>query len=128
MGIKCLLKFIMEFPELIKVVDRSTLKNKRVAVDISILIYRIIISVRSSGADFTNQKGEVTSHILGLFNKTMEFLSIGVIPVYVFDGKPPSIKFKTIESRKQIRKKALEKMELATTEDDKIIYFKCVTN
>jgi len=124
MGIKCLLKFINEFPELIKIVDRSTLKNKKVAIDISILIYRIIISVRSSGADFTNQKGDITSHILGLFNKTMEFLSIGVIPVYVFDGKPPSIKFKTIENRKQIRKKALEKMELAITEDDKIKYFK----
>jgi flap endonuclease-1 len=100
------------------------LKNNKIAIDISILIYRIIISVRNSGADFTNQKGEVTSHILGLFNKTIELLSIGIIPVYVFDGKPPSIKYKTIEGRKQVRKKALEKMEQAVTEEDKIKYFK----
>jgi flap endonuclease-1 len=124
MGIKCLLKFINEFPELIKNVDRNSLKNNKIAIDISILIYRIIISVRNSGADFTNQKGEVTSHILGLFNKTIELLSIGIIPVYVFDGKPPSIKYKTIEGRKQVRKKALEKMEQAITEEDKIKYFK----
>jgi flap endonuclease-1 len=124
MGIKCLLKFINEFPELIKTVDRNSLKNNKIAIDISILIYRIIISVRNSGADFTNQKGEVTSHILGLFNKTIELLSIGIIPVYVFDGKPPSIKYKTIEGRKQVRKKALEKMEQAVTEEDKIKYFK----
>jgi flap endonuclease-1 len=124
MGIKCLLKFINEFQDLIKIVDKSTLNKKKIAIDISILIYRIIISVRSSGADFTNQKGEITSHILGLFNKTIELLSIGIIPIYVFDGKPPSLKFKTIEGRKQVRKKALEKMELALSEEDKIKYFK----
>jgi len=124
MGIKCLLKFINETPELIKTVDKASLKNKKIAIDISIIIYRIIISVRNSGADFTNQKGEITSHILGLFNKTTELLQMGIIPVYIFDGKPPSIKIKTIEARKLIRKKALEKMELALTEDEKIKYFK----
>jgi flap endonuclease-1 len=124
MGIKCLLKFINEFPDLIKFVDRNSLNKKRIAIDISILIYRIIISVRNSGADFTNQKGEITSHILGLFNKTIEFLSLGIIPVYVFDGKPPSLKYKTIEERKEGRKKALEKMEQSISEDEKIKYFK----
>jgi flap endonuclease-1 len=83
-----------------------------------------MISVRNSGADFTNQKGQITSHILGLFNKTIELLQMGIIPVYVFDGKPPSIKYKTLEGRKLIRKKALEKMDSATTEEDKIKYFK----
>ena len=124
MGIKCLLKLINETPELIQNVDNSRYKFKRIAIDISILIYRIIISVRNSGADYTNQKGEITSHILGLFNKTVDLLSNGIIPVYIFDGKPPDIKNKTIESRKQIRKKALEKLETATNEQDKIKYLK----
>lgn len=124
MGIKCLLKFINEFPELIQQVDNSKYKFKRIAIDISILIYKIIISVRNSGADYTNQQGEVTSHILGLFNKTIELLKLNIIPVYVFDGKPPNIKSKILENRKQIRKKALEKLEYATTEEDKIKYLK----
>jgi len=124
MGIKCLLKFINEMPELIQNVDNSRYKFKRIAIDISILIYRIIISVRNSGADYTNQKGEITSHILGLFNKTVELLNNGIIPVYIFDGKPPDIKNKTIENRRQIRKKALEKLETAITEQDKIKYLK----
>lgn len=124
MGIKCLLKFLTETPELIKNVDNSKYKFKRIAIDISILIYRIVISVRNSGADYTNQKGEITSHILGLFNKTIELLSYGIIPVYVFDGKPPNLKSKTLENRKTIRKKALEKLESATTEEDKIKYLK----
>jgi flap endonuclease-1 len=84
MGIKCLLKFINEIPEVIKVIDKDNFKNKKIAIDISILIYKIIISVRNSGADFTNQKGEITSHILGLFNKTIELLQLGIIPVYIF--------------------------------------------
>ena len=88
------------------------------------MIYKIIISVRNSGADYTNQQGEVTSHILGLFNKTIELLKLNIIPVYVFDGKPPNIKSKILENRKQIRKKALEKLEHATTEEDKIKYLK----
>jgi len=124
MGIKCLLKFINESPELIQQVDNSKYKFKRIAIDISILIYKIIISVRNSGADYTNQQGEVTSHILGLFNKTIELLKLNIIPVYVFDGKPPNIKSKILENRKQIRKKALEKLEYATTEEDKIKYLK----
>ena len=124
MGIKCLLKFINETPDLIQYVDNSKYKFKRIAIDISILIYKIIISVRNSGADYTNQQGEITSHILGLFNKTIELLKLGIIPVYVFDGKPPSIKNKILENRKQIRKKALEKLHNAITEEDKIKYFK----
>jgi len=124
MGVKCLLKFINETPELIQNVDNSKYKFKRIAIDISILIYKIIITVRNTGADYINQKGEITTHILGLFNKTIELLNYNIIPVYVFDGKPPNIKNKTLENRKQIRKKALEKLEQAITEEDKIKYFK----
>ena len=124
MGVKCLLKFINEIPELIQNVDNSKYKFKRIAIDISILIYKIIITVRNTGADYINQKGEITTHILGLFNKTIELLNYNIIPVYVFDGKPPNIKNKTIENRKQIRKKALEKLEQAITDEDKIKYFK----
>ena len=122
MGIKCLLKFINE-----EKIKKENFKNKKIAIDISILIYKVIISIRNSGADFTNQKGEITSHILGLFNKTIELLHNNIIPVYVFDGKPPELKYKTLEDRKNNKKKAFDKMELAETEEDKIKYFKrCV--
>lgn len=129
MGIKCLLKLNEELG-LIKKIKLENYKYKKIAIDISILIYRIVISVRNSGADFTNKKGDITSHILGLFNKTMDMLKNGILPIYVFDGKPPSIKNKTIEERKNIRKKALEKFENAENEEDKIKYFKrsaCIT-
>jgi flap endonuclease-1 len=71
----------------------------------------------------------ITSHILGLFNKTLSFLEKGIIPVYVFDGKPPQLKQKILDTRRQIRKKAMTKLEDDAISDvDRIKYFKrCVS-
>ena len=40
---------------------------------------------------------------------------MGIKPVYVFDGKPPSLKSAEIEKRKQIKKEATVKYEKAIT-------------
>lgn len=131
MGIKNLLKFLSEYDKtilegdkIIKEIDISQYKGKKIAIDISILIYQIVIAIRNSGSDLTNNKGEITSHILGIFNKTINFLDKGIIPVYVFDGKPPQLKYKVLDARKQVRKRALDKLSDATTELDKIKYLK----
>jgi flap endonuclease-1 len=124
MGIKNLLKFISEYPNIIKYKDTTEYIGKKIAIDISILLYQVIISIRSSGSDLTNSKGEITSHILGLFNKTLHFLDRGITPVYVFDGKPPKLKSKILDTRKQIKLKALEKLSQAISKEDKIKYLK----
>jgi len=124
MGIKNLLKFLSEFPELIKEKESTEYYGKKIAIDISILMYQVVIAIRNSGSDLTNNKGEVTSHILGLFNKTLLFLEKGIIPVFVFDGKPPQLKQKILDTRKLIRKKALEKLSDAQNDIDKIKYLK----
>ena len=124
MGIKNLLKFLSEHPEIIKEKDHTEYYGKKIAIDISILMYQVVIAIRNSGSDLTNEKGDITSHILGLFNKTISFLEKGIIPVFVFDGKPPQLKQKILDARKQIRKKALEKLSDAQTDSDKIKYLK----
>ena len=124
MGIKNLLKFLSEFPDILKPTHAGDYKLKKIAIDISILMYQVVIAIRNSGSDLTNDKGEITSHILGLFNKSLSFLDKGIIPVYVFDGKPPQLKQKLLDNRKQVRKRALEKLEEAQTESDKIKYLK----
>jgi flap endonuclease-1 len=124
MGIKNLLKFLSDYPEVIKEKNPEDFHGKKIAIDISILMYQVVIAIRNSGSDLTNDKGEITSHILGLFNKTLSFLEKGIIPVYVFDGKPPQLKQKILDVRKQIRKKALEKLSDAQNEEDKIKYLK----
>lgn len=124
MGIKNLLKLINMYPDLIEEKNLSDYKNKKIAIDISILLYQVVISVRSTGSDLTNSKGEITSHILGLFNKTIKLLENRIIPIYVFDGKPPDLKKKVLDLRRNVRKKAEEKMSNAETEEEKIKYFK----
>jgi flap endonuclease-1 len=124
MGIKNLLKFLSEKPNIVKKINLNDYHGKKIAIDISILIYQVVISIRNSGADLTNKNGDMTSHILGLFNKTINFLEKGIIPVYVFDGKPPELKKKVIDTRKNIKKKAIEKLQEATTKEDKIKFLK----
>jgi len=57
-------------------------------------LYQFLIAVRS-GPEFqnlTNEAGEVTSHLQGMFYRTIRMLDAGIKPVFVFDGKPPTMK------------------------------------
>ena len=127
MGIKNLLKLLNQKEGIIIKKKNSDYKGKIIAIDISILIYQVVISIRNTGTDLTNNKGEITSHILGIFNKTLVLLEKGIIPLYVFDGKPPKIKSRLLRNRKNVRSKALEKLEKTTDEKERIKYFKrCV--
>lgn len=124
MGIKNLLKFLSNYDGILKEINDDDFNKQKVAIDISIILYKVIIAIRNTGADLTNKKGEVVSHILGLFNKTIYLLKRNIIPIYVFDGKAPDLKSKVIQERKEIKKKAWEKLETITNEKDKIKYFK----
>ena len=124
MGIKNLLKFLSDYPEILNEKETNEYYGKKIAIDISILIYQVVIAIRNSGSDLTNDKGDITSHILGLFNKTISFLEKGIVPVFVFDGKPPQLKQKTLEARKQIKKKALDKLSDDLSDEDRIKYLK----
>jgi flap endonuclease-1 len=56
-------------------------------------------------------------------------LNMKIIPIYVFDGKPPEFKNKTINNRKEIKQKASEKLSNEDmNEEDKIKYFKRTVN
>ena len=72
MGIKNLLKFLSEYSNIIQEKDIKTYYGKRIAIDISIIMYQVVIAIRNSGSDLINNKGEICSHILGLFNKTLK--------------------------------------------------------
>ena len=64
MGIKNLLKFLNHFPDLVVETDINEYTGKKIAIDISILLYQVVISVRNTGTDLTNKQGEITSHIV----------------------------------------------------------------
>lgn len=62
----------------------------------------------------TNADGETTSHIQGMFNRTIRFLGEGLKPAFVFDGKAPTMKSGELQKRRQKRKKAEEELQKAT--------------
>jgi flap endonuclease-1 len=128
MGIKNLLKFLLQKSYGIKSILITDYSNKKIAIDTSIILYQSVITIRNSGNDLINKKGELSSHILGLFNKTIELLENKISPLYVFDGKPPDIKKDMLNARKQVRQKALEKLSMATDEKTKIKYLKKAVN
>jgi len=122
MGIKGLAKLLSdEAPDSIREVPLSSLQGRRIAIDASMAIYQFLIAVRSGGpnnaaAMLTNADGETTSHIQGIFNRTIRFLSEGIRPVYVFDGKPPSLKSCELVKRRERREKAQKELLVAQEE------------
>lgn len=121
MGIKSLLPLINRVAGdyAVKNYQLDDFSGMKVAVDASLLIYQIVLGIRSRGGDMTNKEGRITSHLYGIFFKVNNLLKHGIIPIFVFDGKPPLEKEKTIEKRKEIKTKALEAIKDANEDDKK---------
>lgn len=100
--------------------EKTTLESfssKVVAIDAYNAIYQFLAIIRGpDGLPLTDSAGKVTSHMSGLFYRNINFLSLGIRPVYVFDGKPPSLKSAEIERRKQAKKEATIKYENAVSQ------------
>lgn len=116
---------IFGLPKLIKAVagraavrtyqlDKFKDKGWTVAVDTSLMIHQTVIAIRSCGKDMKNKSGQLTSHLQGLFFKTIIFLEHGITPIHVFDGKASDLKQKTIlirTARKDLASKKLESLD-----------------
>jgi flap endonuclease-1 len=55
----------------------------QVAIDASMSIYQFLIAVRSEGNQLQNEAGETTSHLMGMFYRTVRMVDNGIKPVYV---------------------------------------------
>ena len=98
----------------------NDLHDRVVAIDAYNVIHQFLSSIRGrDGTPLKNSKGEITSHISGLFYRTGNLVDARIRPVYIFDGKPHPLKMKTIQERKNRKeiaekeyKEALEKGDL----------------
>jgi flap endonuclease-1 len=87
----------------------SDLKGKLIAIDAYNMLYQFLSSIRQmDGSYLTDSKGQVTSHLIGLFSRMSKLLSYGIKPIMVFDGKPSELKKTILDKRKQIKEKAQE--------------------
>jgi flap endonuclease-1 len=84
-------------------------------------IYSFLIAVRSDGQQLMNETGETTSHLMGLFYRTMRMVENGIKPLYVFDGAPPKLKSgelaKRFQRKTEAQASAEEAKETGTAED-----------
>ena len=93
------------------------LASKVVAVDAYNTIYQFLSIIRGpTGEPLANEKGEITSHLSGLFYRNTNLLMENIKPIYVFDGKANELKMAEIQRRSQLKKEATEKYQLAIEE------------
>ena len=85
------------------------LNGKVIAIDAYNTLYQFLSIIRQpDGTPLMDSKGSVTSHLSGIFYRTIELISCGIKPIYVFDGIPSMLKQKTIDARMRRRKEAYE--------------------
>jgi flap endonuclease-1 len=93
------------------------LAGKVVAIDAYNTVYQFLSIIRGpTGEPLTNSKGDVTSHLSGLFYRNTNLLIENIKPVYVFDGKANELKMAEIERRSKLKREATEKYQLAIEE------------
>eukprot|EP01111_Echinosteliopsis_oligospora_P009365 TRINITY_DN2726_c0_g1_i2.p1 TRINITY_DN2726_c0_g1~~TRINITY_DN2726_c0_g1_i2.p1 ORF type:complete len:288 (-),score=91.93 TRINITY_DN2726_c0_g1_i2:960-1823(-) len=118
MGIKSLSQVIGDHAS--DSMKENTLKNyfgRKIAIDASMSMYQFLIAVRQAGDGnmLTNDVGETTSHLQGMFYRTAKMINNGMKPVFVFDGKAPVLKSGELAKR-SARKREAEK-ELAEAKE-----------
>ncbi|XP_038077643.1 flap endonuclease 1-like [Patiria miniata] len=114
MGIHNLARLIADHaPAAMKDNEIKNYFGRKIAIDASMCIYQFLIAVRQDGSQLTNDEGETTSHLMGMFYRTIRMVENGIKPVYVFDGKPPDLKSGELTKRKERRSEAEKELEKA---------------
>ncbi|MFH1710858.1 MAG: flap endonuclease-1 [Nanoarchaeota archaeon] len=102
-----------------KAIEFSELKGKTIAIDAYNTIYQFLSTIRQpDGTPLMDSKKRITSHLSGLFYRNVNLLTEGMKLIYIFDGKPPALKFGTNVMRSERKEEAKEKYEKAKSEED----------
>jgi flap endonuclease-1 len=97
----------------------DALAGRTLAVDGYNAVYQFLATLRQrDGQLFCDPEGRVTSHLMGVFYRTTSLLREGVLPIWVFDGKPPERKTGTIRQRVLAKEKAEEAWQQALAAGD----------
>lgn len=103
-----------------KPINYADLEGKTIAVDALNTIYQFLASIRQAdGTPLMDSSRQVTSHLSGLLYRTTNLIKSGIKPVYVFDGKPPELKKKTLRARKEAKLEA-EKQWIKAKQEGRI--------
>lgn len=94
-----------------KEISFQDLSGRIVGIDGYNVSYQFLARIRNkrTGKLLQDNKGRITSHLTGILYRVSHFVKLGIKPVFIWDGKPPKLKRKTIMKRKITREKAKKK-------------------
>jgi len=100
-------------------ISLEDLANKVLAIDAHNALYQFLSTIRErTGEPLRDSRGNITSHLSGLYYRTMNLLTIGIKPIYVFDGEPPILKSMELSRRKLLKEEAKVKYSIALEKGD----------
>ncbi len=113
----------LKINELVNEVKRTitfdNLFKKVISIDAFNTIYQFLAIIRQrDGTPLKDYQGNITSHLSGLFYRSINFLEHNIKPIYVFDGISSDLKLETIRERKKIKVEAQKKMIEAQDAED----------
>jgi len=103
----------------VKNITIENLLSKPIAIDAFNSIYQFLATIRQpDGTPLKDLQGNVTSHLSGLFYRTLNLIENDIKPLYVFDGKPHELKLQTIMQRREKREEEKKLMQAAQDAGD----------
>ena len=100
-----------------RTIKLEDLSGKIIAIDAYNALYQFLAIIRQpDGTPLKDSSGRVTSHLSGLLYRTSNLVELGIKPIYVFDGAPPTLKEVEIKRRKRVKEEALVLYERALKE------------
>lgn len=107
---------------LIRQIDIAFLQNKALVVDAPMWLYQFLSSIRQrDGTLLMDSKGQVTSHLMGLFTRVSNLMEQNIKLAFVFDGEPPKLKHLTLEKRKEMKLAAQKNFDKAKETSDLLL-------
>jgi flap endonuclease-1 len=98
-------------------VKLEDLSGKSIAIDAYNALYQFLAIIRQpDGTPLKDSTGKITSHLSGLLYRTSNLVEMGIKPIYVFDGVPPTLKEVEIKRRMKVKEEALVRYEQALKE------------
>ncbi len=102
-----------------KEISLAELKGKRLAIDAYLTLYQFLSVIRQrDGTPLMDSKGNVTSHLSGIFSRITRLMRNDLRLIFVFDGEPPKLKMKEREKRKARKDEAEAKYKAAVEQKD----------
>lgn len=94
-------------------------QGKIIAIDAMNMLYQFLTTIRQhDGTPLKDSKGNITSHLTGLFARCTRLMQKNIKLVFVFDGKTPDLKKEERARREEQKIKAIASYKEAESTND----------